>query len=79
MATLCSKKLDHDLANIGIQKAKIDLLAYAQNAHKAEEHQICLLQLQLQMRQAEQADAGGFRAGPNLPQGLSQIVPADPV
>jgi len=79
-ATLCSKKLDHDMANFGVQKAKIDLLAQreaAQNAHKAEEHEIHVLQLHLQMHQTQKAEAGGLGMGPGLSQGLQPMVPAN--
>jgi hypothetical protein len=77
VATICLKKLDCNLAEISVQKAKVDLLAQrkaAQNARKAKENQIRILELQLQMRQA-QGVANGI---PNpVPVIAQQMLPAN--
>jgi hypothetical protein len=76
-ATLRSKKLDRDLLNLEVQKAKINLLAQrevAQNARQAEANQIKMLELQLQMQMRPPQMAHT----PNVaPAGHQQMVPAN--
>jgi len=63
LAEIHSKKLNHDIANITVQKAKLDLLVQCEaglHETKHEENCICLLKLQLHLSQGHRNGTSGL-------------------